>query len=643
MRALRLQWFLLAAGTIFAALALAIEPQNIDDNVLKNAGKNGGDWLTVGLNYAEQRYSPLKQIDTSNVGRLSLAWTFDVGPGGGQQEATPLVANGVIYGITNWSITFAVDARTHRELWRYDPKVDHSIDAPGSDRICCGVVNRGVALYEGKVIVPVIDGRLVALDAATGKEVWSVLAIPKDSISHTLTMAPRVIKGRVIIGTAGGEFPPFRGYFAAFDAKDGKEIWRFYTVPGDPSRPFENKAMEIAAKTWTGKWWELGGGGSIWDGLAYDPETNLVYVGTGNGTPWSYDVRQGKSAEHLDNLYIASIVAVDVDTGQLKWYFQCTPAEQWDYDAVQHLILADLRINGRERKAILQANKNGFFYVIDRVSGEFISAAPFSQVSWLSSMDPKTGRPIIAPEAYYSSEKGVTVAPVQGHGWAQMAFNPTTGLVYFPAAQSSTFNFTAAEKYLPTPGNQNFGLKMVWGAGAPPLAKPPVWGHPLREIPQDQRGAGSGILSAWDPATQKERWYAPGGGPNGGGVLTTAGNLVFQVLGGGRLIAYSADKGEKLLEINIGQNSMGPPMTYMVDGKQYVAVMGGQGARPSFGMRGGPPPGAPPGGPSGHGDGPPEPGASPAPRANAPPTMPPMPPMPPASAPKLYVYAVDAQ
>ena len=555
--------------------AVALQTRRVDDKSLKNAGKAGEEWLTVGMNYAEQRYSPLKAINAANVGRLVLAWSYELGDGGGQQEATPLVINGVIYGITNWSVAFALDARTGKELWRYDPEINHKIDEPGSDRLCCGVLNRGVAVYEGKVFVPSNDGRLIALDTRTGRVLWSVQATPKDDMAYSLTMAPRAIKGKVIIGNAGAEFPPYRGYFSAFDANTGKELWRFYTVPGDPSKKFENPALEKAAKTWTGEWWKFGGGGSVWDGMAYDADANLLYVGTGNGTPWAYEVRQGKGPDHLDNLYICSVLALNPDNGELKWHYQFTPADEWDYDATQHLLLADLRINGRDRKAIMQANKNGFFYVLDRITGELISAEPFVPVSWARGIDPKTGRPIVNSESWYTSQLGVTVAPVQGHGASPMAFNPVTGLVYFPANASGTFNFTATDNFQFTPGNQTFGLK---GRGEPPapLAVPPVIGLVRRgNDGQPQRG---GVLSAWDPVSQKERWFVPGGGSNGGGALTTAGNLVFQVLNDGRLMAYSADKGEKLLELQTGQRTgMGPPITYQIDGKQYVALMGGTG------------------------------------------------------------------
>ena len=629
MRASNKYWLSLSIlGILLAGLFPAAQNRraaDIDDGDLRNAGKTGEEWLANGINYAEQRFSPLKQIDTTNVGRVGLAWSYDLGVGGGQQSATPLVVNGVMYAVTNWSIAFALDARTGKELWRYDPdpEVDRTINSPGSDRLCCGVQNRGVAVYEGKVILPVNDGRLIALDAATGKRLWSVQATPPGDIAYSLTMAPRIVKGKIIIGNAGAEFPPYRGYFSAFDVKDGKELWRFYVVPGDPSKGFENPALEKAAKTWTGEWWRFGGGGSVWDGMAYDPDANLIYVGTGNGTPWSYEVRQGKGHDpHLDNLYICSILAVNPDNGELKWHYQFTPADEWDYDATQHLMLADLRYDdsrGRDRKVVMQANKNGFFYVLDRVTGELISAEAFVPVSWATGIDMKTGRPKVVPEAYYTSTQGVTVAPVQGHGASPMAFSPITGLVYFPGNANSTFSFTADADFKFTPGNQTFGLNMARGAA--PLAVPPATIGPVRQMPE---GRGRGMLSAWNPVTQKEHWFAPGGGSNGGGALATAGNLVFQALNDGRLVAYSADKGEKLLEIATGQSSgMGPPMTYMLDGRQYVALLGGQGRVIG---RGGPPPGV----------------AVPAPPAAAPPPAATPPPAPVVS-PRLYVYALDAK
>ena len=588
MRSYRKQWLLLAVPGVVVTtwMALALQTRRVDYDALKSAAR-GSEWLTVGQNLSETRHSTLTQINASNVTQLGMAWSYDVGPGGGKQETTPLFANGVLYGITNWSLTFAVDARTGKEIWRYDPMANRST------RACCGILNRGIALYEGKVFVPVIDGRLEALDAATGKLLWSSWAVPQvapgEISAYSLTMAPRVANGKVFIGNAGAEYQPFRGYVTAFDVNTGKELWKFYMTPGDPSKPFENKAMEAAAKTWTGEWWKHGGGGSLWDGMAVDPDANLLYVGTGNGNPWALDIRNVKGSRH-DNLYVASILAIDMNSGELKWHYQATPGDQWDYDAVQQLLLADLQINGRTRRVVMQANKNGYFYVLDRITGEFISGAPMAPVSWARGLDPKTGRPIINEESYYSSAQGVTVSPVQMHNTAPMAFNPATGLVYVPIAARGSFSFTAAETYTPTPGQQNFGLNLGRGRGAgtaPPVATPPSYG-PVRQL----TGRGAGILSAWDPVTQTERWFGEGGGQVDGGALSTASNLIFQIVPNGRLVVYSADKGEKLLDIPTGQTSgMSAPITYMLDGKQYIAFMGGTGGGGRG--RGGPPAPAP--------------------------------------------------
>ena len=411
----RYKWRLLsvcacAVSTVFAAwIALAQQTRQPDASALRNAAQSK-EWLTYGGNYAETRYSTLRQIDASNVDRLGLAWTYVVGAGGGNQEATPLFSNGVLYGITNWSIAFAVDARTGKELWRFDPAVERGFaTGPTNGGVCCGILNRGLALYEGKVIVPVLDRRLIALDAASGKPVWSTRILPESATGYSLTMAPRVVKDKVIVGLAGAEFTPHRGFFAAFDVNTGREVWRFYTVPGDPSKPFENPALEKAAKTWAGEWWKYGGGASVWDSLSYDPEANLIYVGTGNGAPWPSSLRQSPG---MDNLYVCSILAVNPDNGNLAWHYQAVPGDSWDLDSVQQLILADIAIGGRERKVLMQANKGGFFYVLDRVTGEFISATPFAPVNWASGHDPKTGRPAIPPEAYYSATSAVTITPV---------------------------------------------------------------------------------------------------------------------------------------------------------------------------------------------------------------------------------------
>ena len=443
-------WFAVITVALLAGLIMvAQQPRQVNDALLKTGSKTGDEWVSYGVNSAEQRYSPLKEIDASNVGRLGLAWSYDIpyapvatGNPETHQEGTPLVFNGVLYSITPWSIVYAVDLKTHKEVWKADPEVNQQI---WRSRICCGVVNRGIAMYEGKIIAPVVDGRLRALDAATGRILWETRVSPENQ-AYTITMAPRVIKGgKIIIGVSGGEFA-VRGFFSAYDVNTGKMAWRFYTVPGDPSKPFEHPELAAAAKTWSNDWWKLGGGAGVWNGMAYDADNDIVYVGTGQPGPWT-DYHRGPG----DNLYSCSILAVRGATGKMVWYYQEVPGDDWDYDSIADLMLADLTINGKQRKVIMHAPKDAFFYVIDRLTGEVISADPITKVSWTTGMDAK-GHPIVNPGARYKTTPvNVNPGPSGGHVWPPWSYNPGTGLVYIPGTAGQGSNYTAAQTFTPVP------------------------------------------------------------------------------------------------------------------------------------------------------------------------------------------------
>ncbi|MBI3785858.1 MAG: PQQ-dependent dehydrogenase, methanol/ethanol family [Deltaproteobacteria bacterium] len=522
---------------------------SIDAARLRAAASEPQNWLTHGGTYAEQRFSPLDQINDGNVQKLGLAWSYDTNTTRGL-EATPLVVDGVIYTTGSWSIVYAIDARNGNELWKYDPQVPRET----GPKACCDVVNRGVALYKGKVFVGTLDGRLVALDAGNGKPVWEVVTVDQ-SRPYTITGAPRVVEGKVIIGNGGAELG-VRGYVSAYDSDTGKMAWRFYTVPGDPSQPFESPALERAARTWKGgEWWKVGGGGTVWDSMAYDPDLHLLYIGTGNGSPWSRFVRSPGGG---DNLYLSSILALNPTNGELVWYYQETPGDTWDFTATQHIILAELPIKGRLRKVILHAPKNGFFYVIDRQTGELLSAEKFVEATWADRVDLKTGRPVLAKGTDYR-DKTVVVKPSPhgAHNWQPMSFNPKTGLVYIPTHDIPMI-FGVNHKWKYRPGHWNTGTDFTL----------------IKEVP---RNLVAGALLAWDPVRQKEVWRAPYKGPWNGGTLTTAGNLVFQGTADGRFVAYRADNGTKLWEAPSGSGIVAAPVTYSVDGEQYVAVMAGWG------------------------------------------------------------------
>lgn len=526
-----------------------------------------GNWLSTGRTYDEQRHSPLTQINTENIGELGLAWYWDTGTKRGL-EATPIVVDGVMFTSGTWSVVWAHDAKTGELLWEYDPQVPRE----WGRYACCDVVNRGVAAWKGKIYVGTIDGRLVALDAATGEPVWDVNTILPDR-PYTITGAPRVVKDKVIIGNGGAEYG-VRGYVTAYNAETGEEEWRFYTVPGNPDDGFETKDMEEAAATWRGgKWWEVGGGGTAWDSMAYDPELNLLYVGTGNGAPWNRYIRSPGGG---DNLFISSMVALNPDTGLKVWHFQTTPGDTWDYTAVQHMILADIEIGGEMRKVIMQAPKNGFFYVLDRTNGEFISAEAYVPVTWATHIDAETGRPVENPEAHYANEKKrIKPGPLGGHNWHPMTYHPGTGYVYIPAldlrfdyAQDSAFKHSA----------KDWNLGVDFREQAPPASA---------EENIDNLQNIKGYLAAWDPVAQKEVWRVQHATAWNGGLLSTSGGLIFQGRADGQFAAYSAETGELLWESPTYIGIIAAPVSYSIDGEQYITVVAGWGG--AYGLASGAP------------------------------------------------------
>ncbi len=525
---------------------------NVDGERIAAAAGEPASWLTHGRTYSEDRFSPLKQINDQNAGRLGLAWfvEFDSRIG---LEATPLVVDGVIYTTGVWNVVHALDAATGRELWRFDPRVNRA----WIRYMCCGPANRGVAVWKGKVYLGTIDGRLIAVEAATGQPVWDVQTTDR-SQPYSITGAPRVVRGKVIIGNGGAEFG-VRGYVTAYDAETGRQAWRFYTVPGNPAEGFESPTMEMAAKTWTGEWWVAGGGGTAWDSFSYDPSLNLLYIGTGNGSPWQRDLRSPGGG---DNLFLCSIVAVNPDDGAYVWHYQAVPGENWDYNCVQQMTLAELEIGGTPRKVLMQAAKNGFFYVIDRTNGKLLSANPFVTVNWASHYDLTTGRPVEIKENLYTDTEAklITPSPFGAHNWHPMSYSPLTGLVYF-SAQESAYVYSRLPRYDHHP--------MRWNLAQNPEAKLPA--GVTEVIPNTMRG----YLLAWNPLTNAEAWRIEHRGPWNGGVLATAGNLLVQGASDGRFVVYRADDGEKLWEMPIQTGAVAGPISYEVDGEQYIAVAAG--------------------------------------------------------------------
>ena len=525
-----------------------------------------GEWLNHGRTYKEQRYSPLTDINKNNVNELDLAWSFKFDTARGM-EATPILHDGVLYVSTGWSHVHAIDARSGNELWHYDAKVPKSQLA----KTCCGPVNRGVAIWQKDNSSPLqiffgsLDGRLIALDAKTGKENWSVQSTPTDG-NYSITGAPRIVKDMVIIGNGGGELG-VRGYITAYDVSSGEMRWRFYTVPGDRNKPQESEALKKALPTWSGEeWYKLGGGGgTVWDSIVFDPELDILYIGTGNGSPWNRDLRSPGGG---DNLYLSSIVAINPNNGKYIWHYQTTPADNWDYTATQQMILAEIEINNEIRSVIMQAPKNGFFYVLDRKTGELISAEKFGHVTWATHVDMETGKPVESEFADYQENGGSYIwpSPYGAHNWQPMSYSKKTGYIYIPV-QTIPAYFSGQKEVSYKVNRWNTGVNLNESRS------PASWVAAKASLD----ALVYGELVAWDPIKQERAWTVRHPKPSNGGTLSTAGDLVFQGTWDGAFAAYDALSGDQLWQYQSDSAILAGPITYELDGEQYVAVTQGSG------------------------------------------------------------------
>ena len=508
------------------------------------------DWAAVGGGFDEASYSRLDQIDADNAGKLGLAWSLDL-PGEVTLEATPIAVDGTLYISGSYAAVYAVDGASGKQLWKYDPKTwEHN---PAKMHFSFGA-NRGVAYEDGKVFVAALDCRLIALDAKTGEELWVAQTTPAESF-NICTGAPRTMNGKVIIGNGGADFGA-RGFVTAFDSKTGKQLWRFYTVPGSPEQNKSNAAMEAAAKTWSEDFWKTtGGGGTVWNGMTFDPEMNRIYIGVGNAGPYDPELRSPGGG---DNLYTSGIVALDADTGEYIWHYQQNPRDSWDYKAAPNMVVATLNIDGQPRKVLMHAPTNGFFYVLDRETGKLLNTpGKTTFINWAKGIDKETGRPIENENIRYETgETKIWPGTIGGHDWQAMSYNPRLGLAYISIHQvGALFSRDLAD--LTDDAVNIMGL----------VVKPIV----------EQPGDGKGYLVAWDPVKQKEVWKVTHDEVWNGGTLATAGGLVFQGTAEGYFDAYRASNGERLWRFNAGLGIIAAPMSYSVNGKQYVSILVGWG------------------------------------------------------------------
>jgi quinohemoprotein ethanol dehydrogenase len=568
---------LLCTAVLAGCSGKAPEAGWVDADRLAAADAEPGQWFTSGRDGDGTYFSPLTKISDANVGQLGFAWDYKLGTKRGLQS-TPIVVDGIMVFSGNWGKVYALDAATGKELWTFDPQVDGQIGR----HACCDVVSRGLSVWHGKVYTVALDGKLSALDLKTGKPVWQANTITDKSFPYTVTGAPQIAGKVVVVGSSGADFGA-RGYVAGYDLETGKEKWRSFVVPRNPALgPQESPEMQAALASWSpGTDWKDGGGGTVWDGMAYDPEHNLLYVGTGNGS--GYNART-RSPGGGDNKYLASILALDADSGRLKWAFQTVPGEHWDYTATQKFILADLKIDGVDRKVIMQAPKNGFFYVLDRVTGEFLSAKNYVYQNWAKGLDPKTGRPIPNPAvADYTGDARLVYPGMQGgHNWQPMAYSPKTGLVYIPAMEAGMVFVDAAQR--PIGRIQGtFDVHGIFVEGYAPAAMKTWYGDLpslealLQKAGRSKASPSFSVLRAWDPVRQKLVWEQLMPSFWDGGVSATAGNLVFHGTSSGHLAAYAADTGKLLHKVDVGTSIMAAPMTYEIGGVQYVAVLAGFG------------------------------------------------------------------